>query len=96
MSKAVNDGVASLPKFFRDYILNYFGEMVMDIVDDAGRVHDENLRISPDFWRTWNALMVDTIRNEGVHWSIYLPIQIMLFVYWRSPKFLKKFFIRSL
>lgn len=80
-----NDGRASVPGFFRRWIVRKYGSSMMATIDRAGAQHDLDISSSRNDWRAHNAKFNRQLMGEGVPRLIRWPIRFGLWVYWRVP-----------
>lgn len=87
-----SDNRASIPGFLRRWITKVHGSSEMAIIDEAGKEHDALLATRPHFWRSANATMLDHLRFFGVPLYLRVLIATGLFLYWRTPRFIRKWY----
>ena len=85
----VTDG-ASLPLFFRHWIIINYGSQMMSLIDRAGHFHDELTFKYPNTATHNRRRFIRLLKRYKIPNELVIFINLGLFVYDISPPFLKK------
>ena len=94
MYKIKSDG-ASLPSFERKRIIKKYGQSVMDDIDWCGYRHDARMQCLHLDIDGARALYHHDLHSKKVPCRLVHRLRLGLYVYDKSPKFLKRLFRRS-
>lgn len=89
-----SDG-ATLPKFFRKWILRNYGEDEMALIDRAGKFHDYLTEKYPNTTKHNRKRFIKLLKRYKVANELVRMINFGLCLYDISPKFLKKLLRRT-
>jgi len=86
---------ASLPLFFRRWIVRNYGNDLMNLIDRGGHFHDELTFKYPNTATHNRKRFIRLLRRYKIPNELVLLINFGLFVYDASPNFLKKILKKS-
>ena len=89
-----SDG-ASIPEFFRKWILRNYGEEKMALIDRAGKFHDYLTDEYPNTTKHNRKRFIKLLNRYEVEKELVKMINFGLWVYDISPYFLKKLLKRT-
>lgn len=89
-----SDG-ATLPKFFRKWILRNYGEKTMNLIDRGGKFHDYLTYKYPNTAKHNRKRFIKLLKRYKVEKELVKMINFGLWVYDVSPNFLKKLLKRT-
>ncbi len=81
---------SSLPFFLRWYITKFFPSWVIEEIDEEGYWHDIALAVSPEKWRKHNKTYLCKLDEKAIPRHLVAMLEAGLFIYWRSPAWLKR------
>ena len=90
----VSDG-ASLPKFFRKWILKKYGEDLMALIDRAGKFHDYLTFKYPNTAKHNRKSFIKLLKRYKIPKKLVKMINFGLWLYDISPCFLKRLLKRT-
>ena len=90
----VSDG-ASLPKFFRKWILRKYGEETMALIDRAGKFHDYLTYKYPNTAKHNRKSFIKLLRRYKIPKKLVKMINFGLWLYDISPSCLKRLLKRT-
>lgn len=90
----ITDG-ATLPLFFRRWIVRNYSDEVISLIDRGGHFHDELAVKYPNTATHNRKRFIKLLRRYKIPNELVLLINFGLFVYDASPNFLKKILKKS-
>jgi len=91
----MNTDGASLPIFFRNYIVISYGHDIMFLIDRAGHFHDELTIKYPNTAAHNRRRFIKLLMRFKIPKKLVVMINLGLFIYDISPSLLKKLFKKT-